>query len=123
VRDKRAAIGAIDRAVSELPDARALAGAEAVSLPRGGGTKGRPGTGVSLVQAQRHLVGDDATDEDAFSSRYPEKLLTIRVGHAEESRASYRLDCQEDVDALLGILVELRNGESVSGRRRGMAVR
>ena len=126
VRDKRAAIDAINQAVSELPDARALAGAEAVSLlPRGGGDKG-----VALQQACRWFacgsaiyVGDDATDEDAFTSRYPEKLLTIRVGHAEESRASYHLDRQEDIDALLGILVELRNGESATSRRRGMAVR
>ena len=68
-------------------------------------------------------MGDDATDEDAFTSRYPEKLLAIRVGHTEESRASYHLDRQEDIDVLLGILVELRNGESVTSRRRGMAVR
>ena len=126
VRDKRAAIDAINHAVSELPDARALAGAEAISLlPRGGGDKG-----VALQQASRWFacdsaiyVGDDATDEDAFTSKYPERLLTIRVGHTEESRASYHLDRQEDIDVLLGILVELRNGESVTSRRRGMAVR
>lgn len=110
-KDKRAAIDAIDRAVAELEDARPLAGAEAVSLlPRGAAHKG-----IALQQASRWFacdgaiyVGDDATDEDAFASTYPEKLLTIRVGPSAESRARYHVECQDDVDALLRILVDLR---------------
>jgi trehalose 6-phosphate phosphatase len=110
-RDKRRAVAAIDRVVAELPEARALGGAEAVSLlPRGGGNKG-----VALQQACRWFacdsaiyVGDDATDEDAFSSTYPERLLTIRVGAATNSRARFHLDCQDEIDSLLEILVDVR---------------
>jgi trehalose 6-phosphate phosphatase len=110
-RDKRRAVDAIDRVVAQLPDARALGGAEAVSLlPRGGGNKG-----VALQQACRWFacdsaiyVGDDATDEDAFTSTYPEKLLTIRVGAADDSRARYHLGSQEEIDELLQVLVDVR---------------
>ncbi len=120
-RDKRRAIEAIDRAVAELPDARAIGGAEAVSLlPRGGANKG-----VALQQACRWFacdsaiyIGDDATDEDAFASASPEKLLAIRVGGADGSRARYQLDRQEDVDALLRILVDFRTADSGGSRRR-----
>lgn len=109
--DKRRAVEAIDRVVAELPDARALGGAEAVSLlPRGGANKG-----VALRQACRWFacdsaiyVGDDASDEDAFSSTYPEKLLTVRIGAADDTRARYHLRSQEEIDALLQILVDAR---------------
>jgi len=119
-RDQRRAIEAIDRAVAELPDARALGGAEAVSLlPRGGADKG-----VALQQACRWFacdsaiyLGDDATDEDAFASASPEKLLAIRVGGAKGSMARYQLDRQEDVDALLRILVDFRMSDAGSTRR------
>jgi trehalose 6-phosphate phosphatase len=110
-RDKRRAVEAIDRVVAQLPDARALGGAEAVSLlPRGGANKG-----VALQQACRWFacdsaiyVGDDATDEDAFSSTFPEKLLPIRVGAADDSHARYHLGHQEEIDELLQVLVDIR---------------
>ena len=110
-RDKRRAVEAIDRVVAELPDARALGGAEAVSLlPRGAGNKG-----IALQQACRWFacdsaiyVGDDATDEDAFASPYPEKLLTIRVGAAPESGARFHVGSQEEIDTLLQVLVDIR---------------
>ena len=110
-RDTRGAVEAIDRAVAALPDARALGGAEAVSLlPRGSGNKG-----VALQQACRWFacdsaiyVGDDATDEDAFASSYPEKLLTIRVGATANSHAQFHLESQDEIDSLLEILVDVR---------------
>jgi len=69
-RDKRRAVEAIDRVVARLPDARALGGAEAVSLlPRGGGNKG-----VALQQAC----------------------------------AGFHLACQDEIDSLLEILVDVR---------------
>jgi trehalose 6-phosphate phosphatase len=110
--DKRRAVDAIARVVAELPDARALGGAEAVSLlPRGGADKG-----VALRQACRWFacdtaiyVGDDGTDEDAFSSTYPERLLTIRVGATQNTHARYHLGSQEEIDSLLQILVEVRS--------------
>ena len=109
--DKRRAVEAIDKVVAELPDARPLGGAEAVSLlPRGGADKG-----VALRQACRWFacdsaiyVGDDGTDEDAFASTYPERLLTIRVGAAENTHARYHLRSQDEIDSLLQILVEVR---------------
>jgi len=110
-RDKRRAVEAIDRVVAELPDARALGGAEAFSLlPLGTCNKG-----MALQQACRWLacdsaiyVGDDATDEDAFASPYPEKLLTIRVGAAPESGARYHVSSQDEIDTLLQVLVDIR---------------
>jgi trehalose-6-phosphatase len=70
---------------------------------------------VALQQACRWFacdsaiyVGDDATDEDAFSSTYPERLLTIRVGAATDSRARFHLDGQDEIDSLLEILVDVR---------------
>jgi len=110
-RDKRRAVEAINRVVGGLPDARALGGAEAVSLlPRGGANKG-----VALQQACRWFacdsaiyVGDDATDEDAFSSTFPEKLLTIRVGATDHSHARYHLGSQDEIDELLQVLVDIR---------------
>lgn len=113
--DRRRAIEAIDRVVAELPDARPLGGAEAVSLlPRGAANKG-----VALQQACRWFacdsaiyVGDDATDEDAFASPYPEKLLTIRVGAAPDSGARYHVRSQEEIDTLLQVLVDIRTRPS-----------
>jgi trehalose 6-phosphate phosphatase len=110
--DKHGAVEAIDRIVAHLPDARALGGAEAVSLlPRGG-----PNKGVALQQACRWFVcdsaiyvGDDGTDEDAFSSTYPEKLLAIRVGADDTSRARFHLESQAEIDSLLQILVDVRS--------------
>lgn len=110
--DKHRAVEAIDRIVTCLPDARALGGAEAVSLlPRGGANKG-----VALQQACRWFVcdsaiyvGDDGTDEDAFSSSYPEKLLAIRIGADDTSRAHFHLDSQKEIDSLLQILVDVRS--------------
>lgn len=123
-RDKHGAIEAIDSAVAGLPDARAIGGAEAVSLlPRGGANKG-----VALQQACRWFacdsaiyIGDDATDEDAFASAFPEKLLAVRIGGADDSKARYQLERQEDVDALLRILVDFRTADSSRPPRRAKA--
>ncbi len=119
-KDKRRVIEAIDRILAELPDARAIGGTEAVSLlPRNAGNKG-----IALGQACRWFacdsaiyVGDDETDEDAFASVYPERLLTIRVGSEHKSRAQYHLDTQDDIDTLLQMLVDVRQmrGQSLSG--------
>jgi len=114
-RDKGRVLEAIEQAVRELPDARAIGGAEAVSLlPRGGAHKG-----TALQQACRWFacdsaiyVGDDGTDEDAFASPYPDKLLTIRVGRSADSRATYNLERQEEIDELLALLVKLRSRDS-----------
>lgn len=120
-RNRAEAIAAIDRAIADLPGVRALGGSEAVSLlPSGGANKG-----VALRQACRLFacdtaiyVGDDATDEDAFGSSYPEQLLTIRIGTADPSRARYHLASQEDIDELLRILVDLRTAHAARALSR-----
>lgn len=109
--DRRRAIDAIDAAVRTLSDARPLDGREAVNLlPRGG-----PDKGVALQHARRLFacdravyVGDDLTDEDAFASDSEDRLLGIRIERAQGSHARFHLTSQDDVDAFLRALLELR---------------
>jgi trehalose 6-phosphate phosphatase len=111
VRDKRRAVEAIKQAVAELKDARAVNSPQAITLmPHGG-----PDKGVALQQARRQFacdtalyIGDDETDEDAFASDRPARLLSIRIGSARESKARFTLKRQAEVDTLLRILKELR---------------
>jgi trehalose-6-phosphatase len=56
-------------------------------------------------------VGDDETDEDAFAALEPDKLLAIRIGPSDKSRARYHLESQESIDLLLRVLIEARDGD------------
>jgi trehalose-phosphatase len=111
VTNKQEMVSAIAAAVLDLPDARAVNGAEAVNLlPRGG-----PDKGTALRQARRAFacdtaiyIGDDGTDEDAFRSDGPDRLLSIRIGSEGESAARYRLEAQLDIDRFLSTLLTLR---------------
>jgi trehalose 6-phosphate phosphatase len=112
-RDKRRAVEAINEAVAALGDARALSSPQAVSVMQHGG----PHKGIALQQARRLFacdaamyVGDDETDEDAFVSDDPSRLLSIRIGMSRTTRARYNLRRQADIDALLSALIELRSG-------------
>lgn len=115
VRDKPRVLAAIADAVRHLADARAIGGAEAVNLlPYDG-----PDKGIALQQARRVFAcdtaiytGDDDTDEDAFGSAAPDRLLAIRVGMKTPSVARYRLGTQRQVDALLKTLIDLRTTPS-----------
>jgi trehalose-phosphatase len=110
VRDNRVR-QAIAAAVDALPNVRALAGRQAVNLlPRGG-----PHKGVALQRARIALackaaiyIGDDDTDEDAFTSDDSDHLLAIRIGHSRTSSAHYYLKAQADIDALLWQLLTVR---------------
>jgi trehalose 6-phosphate phosphatase len=112
-RDKQRVLNVIQEAVRHLENARAVAGAEAINLlPLGG-----PHKGVALQQARRVFacdtaiyIGDDATDEDAFMSAPHDRLLAIRIGTREPSRARYRLRSQLEIDRFLEMLIELRGG-------------
>jgi len=111
-RDKRRLVTVITDAVRQLPGARAINGAEAINIIPAQG----PNKGIALQQACRVFacdaalyVGDDDTDEDAFASAGPERLLSIRVGTRRPSMARYRLRRQEDLDLLLRALLELRS--------------
>jgi trehalose 6-phosphate phosphatase len=111
VRDKQRVRKAIVDAVQQLPDVRTVGGAEALNLlPSGGANKG-----VAVQQARVMFachtaiyVGDDDTDEDAFASAPPDRMLSIRVGSRGPSRARYRLRSQRDIDALLQHLLHFR---------------
>jgi trehalose 6-phosphate phosphatase len=110
-RDKRAALSAILRSVRRLRGTRVVDGRQAVNLiPRGA-----PHKGTALDRARRLLVcdaaiyvGDDGTDEDAFTCAHPDRLLAIRVGARRRTGARYHLRSQADVDALLQALVAAR---------------
>jgi trehalose 6-phosphate phosphatase len=111
VRDKQRVLKAIGDAVRQLPEVRAVGGAEALNLlPSGGADKG-----VAVQQARRMFacdtviyVGDDDTDEDAFASAPPDRLLSIRVGSRGATRAKYRLRTQREIDPLLRQLLHFR---------------
>jgi trehalose 6-phosphate phosphatase len=97
--------------VRTLPEVRIICGAAAVNLlPKHGANKG-----VALCRALEITgcdtaiyVGDDETDEDAFGALKPEKLLSIRIGRSDASRARYHLDAQESIDLFLHALIEAR---------------
>lgn len=117
--DKHDARTAILFAVTTLEGARHIAGKDVVEvLPIGSPTKGD-----ALAALRRRMdpratlyVGDDVTDEDAFSSDGPGGLLAVRVGHGDATAARFRLDEQAEVDSLLYALLEL-------GRRRERTAR
>jgi trehalose 6-phosphate phosphatase len=110
-RHRREAVAAIARAVESLRGARSLGGKDAISLvPRGAPTKG-----VALERARRLLVcdaaiyvGDDQTDEDAFTAGRADRLLGIRVGSVQDSQARYRLKNQQEIDLFLRTLLTFR---------------
>ena len=111
VRDKGRLLEALAAAVGRLHGARALYSPEAINLLPTNGTN----KGLALRQMCQAFacdtaiyVGDDDTDEDAFASAGPERLLSIRVGTKHPSAAQYRLRRQTDVDTLLESLVALR---------------
>ena len=98
-------------AVGGLRGARSIGGKHAISLvPRGAPTKG-----AALERARRLLgcdtaiyVGDDETDEDAFTAGRADRLLAIRVGMRQGSAARYRLRNQAEIDDLLAALLACR---------------
>jgi trehalose 6-phosphate phosphatase len=115
--DKARARREILRRARSLDNVRILPGLQAINLV----VQGAPDKGTTLQQARRALhcqtaiyVGDDPTDEDAFSSAPPDQLLPIRVGRARESRALYCLRSQREVDLLLRTLLALRSRVSKS---------
>ena len=107
----RAAIADI---VSGFRGARIIDGALAFSiLPIRAANKG---TALQDLRRARGCtravwVGDDFTDEDAFSSASPRRLVSIRVGRTAKTQARFRLDGQADVVTLLRRLTALRRGQ------------
>lgn len=119
-RARGAAREAIESAVRALPmPTRVVAGKMVVNvLPEGAAHKGvamielraRAGADVAL------FVGDDVTDEDVFEMEQPGRLVGVRVGRSARSAASFFLEDQGQIDALLQRLVEARSAGGVSWR-------
>lgn len=107
-----------DRARRAVTDAlRLLRGARIIggSLAFNVVPRGAPHKGQALERARRLLacdtaiyVGDDETDEDAFAAGRSDRLLSVRIGNARRSSATYRLRDQREIDRFLGRLLALR---------------
>ena len=104
-----------------LRGARIIGGSEALNVvPRGA-----PHKGQALERARRLLacdtaiyVGDDETDEDAFAAGRSDRLLSVRIGNARRSCATYRLRDQREIDRFLRRLLALRPvSYSIAGLR------
>jgi trehalose 6-phosphate phosphatase len=101
----------VAQAVRSLRGARVVGGSEAINvMPRGA-----PHKGEALERARRLLacdtaiyVGDDETDEDAFAAGRSDRLLSVRIGNARRSCATYRLRDQREIDRFLRRLLALR---------------
>ncbi len=111
--DQKEALRVIMPVVRKLPEVRIICGAAAVNLlPKDGANKG-----VALRRALELsgcdtaiYVGDDDTDEDAFGAFKADKLLSIRIGPSDASRAQYHLAAQQSIDLLLKELIDARDG-------------
>lgn len=116
-RDWSHALATIEPIVRTLPGARIIYGAAAVNLlPAKGANKGAALKRV-MASSQRDraiYVGDDGTDEDAFSAVSPDRLLAIRVGRSSASHARYHIESQAEIDRLLETLIRLRNDQTES---------
>jgi trehalose 6-phosphate phosphatase len=111
VRHKPVVLAAVAEAVHGLRNARVVGGAQAINvIPSDGPDKGTALQRARSVFACTNAmyVGDDETDEDAFRSAEPDRLLSIRVGTTGPSAAQYRLRSQAEVDILLKRLIQLR---------------
>lgn len=113
---------AIEAAVAALPmTTRVIAGKRVVNvLP-----EGAPHKGIALEALQALsgadialYVGDDVTDEDVFESERPGRLIGVRVGRRASSAASYYIDDQRQIDALLERLKELRSTKAFASAHR-----
>jgi trehalose 6-phosphate phosphatase len=120
-RRKKEAVARIAQALATLGEVRVIGGKQVVNvLPLGA-----PHKGVALERERDRLgcdtaffIGDDETDEDVFALDRPGRLLTVRVGSARLSLASYCLERQAEIDALLARLIELRRDAAAEPRRQ-----
>jgi trehalose 6-phosphate phosphatase len=63
-------------------------------------------------------VGDDASDEEVFELDEPGRLISVRVGRSQDSRAPYFVRDQREMDRLLRMLIRLRD-RSAGQRKPG----
>ena len=107
--DRHEARARIDDAVRGLRTVRAISGELVVNLvPKDAPHKGAALLRLieSMVFAAAIYVGDDETDEDVFRLEGPPEVLTVRVGYSTTTRAGFFLEHQDEVDLLLGALLQ-----------------
>lgn len=103
------ALAAIRDSVATLGEGvRVVEGIEVLNLI----PLGAPNKGDALQRLRREqgaatvlYVGDEETDEDAFATLDHDTALGIRVGMTEGSRARYFVRSQDDIEALLDLLL------------------
>ncbi len=103
------ALAAIRASVEHLgPGVRSVEGIEVLNLV----PLGAPNKGDALQRLRRELgaatvlyVGDEETDEDAFATLDHDTSIGIRVGMTEHSRARYFVPGQDEIEALLDLLL------------------
>jgi trehalose 6-phosphate phosphatase len=117
-------VGKLEALVAKLPGSRVFGGDAVVNVvSREAPSKGDAIEDLARRQGTRTVmfVGDDVADEDAFRSRvvtYP-----IRVGRSRQSAATWFVEDQSDVDALLRTLVQARQALRRTGLLRAPSSR
>jgi trehalose 6-phosphate phosphatase len=107
--DLQATEAAIHHAARRLPRARLLGGrhADFNLTPEGAPNKGTA-LGRFMTRFKRHgalYVGDDRTDEDAFSIGHP-RVMGVRVGRRRGSSARFFMRQQQEIDRLLAMILD-----------------
>jgi trehalose 6-phosphate phosphatase len=109
--DSPAGVAAVQALARRLPGVRVVPGKRVLNLV----ARGAPDKGVAVEAARRRhdcrrviFVGDDYTDESVFREARPSRLLGVRVGVSERTRAGFCLRRQEEIDRLLAALIRLR---------------
>lgn len=101
--------GQVLRATRRLKKAQVYEGKKVVNVV----IEGDPHKGTALTKERDRLqcdsvlyVGDDTNDEPAFD--IGGNIVAVRVGKKRQSRASFYLRDQSEIDELLGRLIQLR---------------
>jgi trehalose 6-phosphate phosphatase len=105
------------KAAQDLEHVRVFGGKQVVNLV----LDSAPGKGDALASERDRLnctwvlfVGDDQNDEDAFA--LDGKIIAVRVGRNQRSRARYYLRSQAEIDKLLEVLISLRTASEAGNR-------
>lgn len=102
-------VARITTLATTLPGSRVFGGDAVINVvPAEAPSKGDAIEDLARRQSARAVmfVGDDVTDEDAFRS--PVVTYPIRVGRARRSAATWYIDDQLQIDAVLRLLVKAR---------------
>ena len=109
--DSPAGVAAVQALGRRVPGIRVVPGKRVLNLV----ARGAPDKGVAVEAARRRhdcrrviFIGDDYTDESVFREARPSRLLGVRVGASESTRAGFSLRRQEEIDRFLAALIRLR---------------